>query len=92
MQMAECGNRKSGVRRLESGIEMQRSDQGREQGETARADGGSSRKKRLFIFDERSRYVIENKGSAKRTKPNEADFRSMKIRASSPALGGQMAG
>ena len=31
-------------------------------------------KKRVSIFDERSRYVIENKGSAKRTKPNEANY------------------
>ena len=33
-------------------------------------------KKRVSIFDERSHYVIENKGSAKRTKPNEANFPS----------------
>jgi hypothetical protein len=30
-------------------------------------------KKRVSIFDERSHYVIENKGSGKRTKPNEAN-------------------
>jgi hypothetical protein len=35
---------------------------------------GGGRKKRVSIFDERSHYVIENKGSAKRTKPNEANF------------------
>jgi hypothetical protein len=28
----------------------------------------------VSIFDERSHYVIENKGSAKRTKPNKANF------------------
>ena len=32
------------------------------------------RKKRVSIFDEQSHYVIENKGSEKRTKPNEAVF------------------
>ena len=32
------------------------------------------RKKRVSKFDERSRYVIENKGSRLRTKPNEANF------------------
>ena len=31
-------------------------------------------KKRVSKFDERSHYVIENKGSGKRTKPNEANF------------------
>jgi hypothetical protein len=41
---------------------------------SAAAEGRSTQIKRLFNFDERSRYVIENKGSAKRTKPNEADF------------------
>jgi hypothetical protein len=30
-------------------------------------------------FDERSHYVVENKGSAKRTKPNEANFRKAKL-------------
>ena len=32
------------------------------------------RKKRVSIFDEQSHYVIENKGSEKRTKPNKADY------------------
>jgi hypothetical protein len=31
-------------------------------------------KKRLFIFDEQSHYVIENTGSRLRTKPNKANF------------------
>jgi len=31
-------------------------------------------KKRVSIFDEQSHYVIENKGSGKRTKPNKANF------------------
>ena len=31
-------------------------------------------KKESVFFYERSRYVIENTGSKKRTKPNEADF------------------
>ena len=35
-----------------------------------------TRKKRVSKFDERSHYVIENKGSAKRTKPNKANFPS----------------
>ena len=36
--------------------------------------GRKLRKKRVSNFDEQSRYVIENKGSAKQTKPNKADF------------------
>ena len=36
--------------------------------------GGEIRKKRVSNFDERTHYVIENKGSGKRTKPNEANF------------------
>jgi hypothetical protein len=28
----------------------------------------------VSIFDEQSHYIIENKGSAKRTKPNKANF------------------
>ena len=32
----------------------------------------------MSFFDERSRYIIENKGLAKRTKPNEADFAGTK--------------
>ena len=34
----------------------------------------NSAKKRVSKFDERTHYVIENKGSGKRTKPNEANF------------------
>jgi len=33
-----------------------------------------SRKKRVSIFDERSHYVIENKDSGLRTKPNKPNF------------------
>jgi hypothetical protein len=38
-------------------------------------------KKRVSIFDERSHHVIENKGLAKRTKPNEAIFRRSNLGA-----------
>ena len=38
------------------------------------ADVGDCKEKRLSIFDEQSHYVIENKGLAKRTKPNKANF------------------
>ena len=38
------------------------------------ARGRSHRKKRVSIFDQQSHYVIENKGSEKRTKPNKAKF------------------
>ena len=39
-----------------------------------RAQGGEDQKKRVSIFDEQSHYVIENKDSALRTKPNKANF------------------
>ena len=38
------------------------------------AHGAKEQKKRVSIFDEQSHYVIENKGSVKRTKPNKADL------------------
>jgi hypothetical protein len=34
-------------------------------------------KKRVSIFDEQRRYVVENKESEKRTKPNKADFEAL---------------
>jgi len=40
----------------------------------ARLGRGRPQKKKLSKFGEQSHYVVENKGPAKRTKPNKANF------------------
>jgi hypothetical protein len=49
----------------------------------------SPQKKRVSNFDERSHYVVENKGSAKRTKPNKANFRKAKLETQNSKLEAQ---
>ena len=50
-------------------------------------------KKRVSKFDQQSHYVIENKGSGKRTKPNEANFVGGKpLRAGSPDCSSKVPG
>jgi len=39
-----------------------------------KAQEGEKAEKRMFKFDEQSHHLIENKGSAKRTKPNKPNF------------------
>jgi hypothetical protein len=41
--------------------------------------GWQGRKKRVSIFDEQSRYIIENKGPRLRTKPTKANFAGGKV-------------
>ena len=50
-----------------------------QQGVSPTMEGDRVSKKRLFIFDEQSRYIIENTGSAKLTKPNKANLMSQVI-------------
>ena len=54
-------------------FEVRGSDHGREARARGVARGGQGAKKKSVFFDERSHYVIENKESEKRTKPNEAN-------------------
>jgi len=41
------------------------------------ARGGEAAEKKSVFFYEQSQYVIENKRSGKRTKPNKAKYRSL---------------
>ena len=54
------------------------------------AHGARRQKKRVSIFDEQSRYVIENTGLRLQTKPNKADFGALS--ATQILLPGKMAG